>query len=468
MNNKTLFLSVVTSALLAACGGGGGDKTPTVTNPSSNSGTQTTTPSNTFTVKAQYKDACGNATPAPAASLIVHDAEFDTQQVINADADGVIRFSSPEATKTISLLIPAGQPLDNGITPLKIETYIDQPMSDMGLFLVKGESQCECKVFSKIEVSSPIRQWPSYDSLSGFSSAGSTSRSKTAVYSDVEVCRKDDGQWPMLSALLGFSEPGEAFATVFSDFSEDKIYKELELTGQAVNIATQDHNNAIISANVDGVRHFLNLSVFSQYPVYAFDLPQVDYHTLGAYNYAELPVPSGMERMVMRNSVDYKVKDLESNYHFETVDMPFEDLLSVINGNTATYDLSVDDRIDVVHITTRALSRSQELFSWSIKAPSSGSLPSLADIDVSNILTNEQLQEHEVFLRTDISAYDYKGITSYQDYNAKLISRKTADDELKQEWQHSQQTIVTIMARGRVNSILGQQPNVLTKLLGKK
>lgn len=155
MNNKILFLSVVTSALLAACGGGGGDKNSTATSSGGNSGSQTTAPSNTFTVKAQYKDACGNVAPAPNASLLVHDAEFNTEQVVNADANGVISYSSQSATKNLSILIPGQTALANGVTPVTLSTYIDQPLSDLGEYsaLTFNDSQCECKTISEVIVS---------------------------------------------------------------------------------------------------------------------------------------------------------------------------------------------------------------------------------------------------------------------------------------------------------------------------
>lgn len=93
MNKKCLISAFVTCALLAACGGDKDQKQSTPIHSGDNSGSQTSKPANTFRVQAQYQDECGNTAPAVNAALIVHDAEFNTEQIINANANGVISYS---------------------------------------------------------------------------------------------------------------------------------------------------------------------------------------------------------------------------------------------------------------------------------------------------------------------------------------------------------------------------------------
>lgn len=305
--------------------------------------------------------------------------------------------------------------------------------------------------------------------MSGSTSVNSAIRgSEDTRFEGVKICRSADEQWPKISAMLKFRWPDEAFATFIDDYSADTITKELDLTGKPVSVVTEPQNTIQISARAGDSSHFRNHSFDPQVPIFAFESPDVDYQSLRAYQYTDLPISSGITSAYMLNSAIQRFTEVESSYALDAMDIQYQALLSILDDSAATYDLTAFTDVDLVYIRTTATGEHGEVLYWSMRAPASGSVPSLENINISNVITDQQLAQSTTDIRMSVAAYDYQGITSYEDYTAKVNDRKTAADEVKPEWSRLKQASVVINADESFITASGQRPTLATKLLGVK
>ena len=452
MKKYTVTLSLLAATVLSGCGGGSGGESSvpngsnnTNSNTNSNTNTsQTSTPAvtlKTLTVKAVYEDLCGNRTPATNTSLIIHDDEFLTEQVITADSDGNISYQSADEKKNVSIVIPAKYQVTGGHTPIEAWTIAQQPLQDMGVYVVKTEEKeaCNCKVIDEIEINFPREARSLSNRLQGAFNQNVIGQSKFSDrvnYYNVEVCQNATGEWPILSSGNVLGQPDEAFGTIIteSDYRSGSVIKETDLIGFPITINTPSSYGKRVYTVINGVPHFYYESLQDQ--LFGYDIPEADYNVVYVNNDAleltnddlknvesfALSNLDGRATSLSNDDSMYKVvPNLTETFNFDRSEFKQGGLpqavLKAVTSGVRDYDISQFAEVDVmaVHFSLNVPSY-DNLIDWSFIGPASGTLPLLENIDVSRYLDIEAVKAVAVNSHINIYAYGYDEINSYADY----------------------------------------------------
>ena len=419
MNRNLITMALILT--LSACGGSGG---------SSNSNTESsnnTSQSAGITVKAVYLDACGNETNATDAALLIHNNDYSNKQVIKANTSGEMRYSSSNATETVSLIM-RGERLVDGIKPISLTTYIDQPVIDMGkiIYRTSDKSACNCQ-YVNLTVNVPSRASdtgtanfdgqvnnPSVSNYQGFSTADG-----------VEQCAKAGQAMPLVSSHVNFNNPNESFGALFSDVSQvDSV--EASLQGSPVSIVSADYNKQI-AALIGDTYHFRSYAYAQTDNVYAYPAEQIDFYSIDAYDFEDLDYLPDVESAYIFTVASTKTTNINQTFDLPRVTIDYTELLGILASDSGSYSLSNSSQFDYMTVSVTGFNPSGEILDWYMYAPTSGNVPKIENIDLSEFISDSDLSARVESLSMAVGARGYDGISSYDDFLRSKVDRKIQD-----------------------------------------
>lgn len=418
--------NIITTSImlvLTACGGSGGSSSSS--NQSSNGNTPAPKPG--ITVKAVYVDACGNETNATDSALLIHNSDYSNKQVIKANSAGEMSYSSDNATETVSLVMRGALQVD-GIKPIALTTYINQPVIDMGkiIYRTSDKSACNCQQ-ANLTVNVPSRasdignaefdgqvNQPSVSNQRGFSTAF-----------DVEQCAKVGGEMPLITSHIDFNSPNESFAALFPNISE-KDSAEAVIQGTPVNIISADSTRQV--AAFIGDDYYLRSFAFRESDsVYSYPVDQIEFYSIDAYNFEHLDYIPDVDSAYMLTAASTKTSNINQTFDLPRVSMDYTELLSILVSDTGSYSLPNSGMFDYMTVSLIGSNPSGEILDWYMYAPTSGNVPKIENIDLSEFISDSDLSARVENLSMGVGARGYDGISSYDDFLRSKVDRKLQD-----------------------------------------
>ncbi len=418
MNRNAITTALILT--LSACGGSGGSS-------SSSNSSSNNTQSPAITVSAVYIDACGNESGATDAALIIHNSDYSNKQVIKADTAGKMSYSSNNATETVSLVMRGEFQVD-GIKPIALTTYINQPVIDMGkiTYRTSDKSACNCQQ-ANLTVNVPSRaadignaefdgqvNQPSVSNHQGFSTAY-----------EVEQCAKVGGEMPLISSHIDFNSPNESFAALFPNINQ-KDSAEAVIQGSPVNIISADSTRQV-AAFIDGDYHLRNFAFRESDSVYSYPIDQIEFYSLDAYNFEDLDYIPNVDSAYMLTAASTRTSNINQTFDLPRVSMDYTELLSILVSDTGSYSLSNSSTFDYMTVSLTGSNPSGAILDWYMYAPTSGNVPKIENIDLSEFISDSDLSARVENLSMGVGARGYDGISSYDDFLRSKVDRKLQD-----------------------------------------
>ncbi|QBG36443.1 hypothetical protein [Litorilituus sediminis] len=411
MHLKTISLISICS-LITACGGGGSSST---TPDNSNSGTNT---SNTLSLVAKYKDACGNEVLASDAALLIHNEDYSNKEIITADQNGKLTYQSTNSTQTISIVMP-GQNKVGNITPINIATFIDYPIKDMGEFIdyTYETDACSCQTFN-LQVSTPARANDiGQGKIFGIEGAANISSYRGQNHFDnFMVCKKQSGDWPLVSTIINFDSPSESFAAYIPDIANTTVINA-ENQGKIVDISTNDYSaNKRVTTVINELNSLRSYTFDSSQNVYAFEHSDVKYYDVSAYTVDFMYQFPEVDEAVFIKSSTNNTTDIDKSFDLPIPDIAADKLLDILISDSGHYDLSQSASLDYMAVGLNALSAGEDILNWTVIAPASGQVPQIENIDISNFISDSALESATDEIELTAITKSLSGIDGYQDY----------------------------------------------------
>lgn len=418
--------SLILIGLLSACGGNDGS--------SSNENNKDS--QNTFTVQVIYEDGCGNETIATDAAILIHNNDFSNKATIYADTSGKISYKTHENNLALSI-IARGQSDVDGIKPITVTTFIDHPAIDKGKFrhYTNETNQCECNT-ATFDVHVPARNGARTNSqLSGYSSIGSITEqfSHTSI-SNYEFCKPIDGNWPLMSFSSTFERPSESYGLLTNDLFLPSY--DATTVGTEVNILTTAPYMQV-SSIINGERHFSNYSYFEGIPLFAFDTEQTDFYQIDVYDFVDIYEIPDVDSAFLLTINSIKTENINQSLNLTLPQIDYIRLFDIFLSESGQYDLSDIQGLDYVSTRIKGFRNTKPVFSWSLIAPVRGKVLEIDNIDISEFISDSELEDNITSLTIDLSAKNYEGINGYQDYQNKVVNRERKD-LIKPEWNNAQ------------------------------
>lgn len=398
---------------LSACGGSGSD-----TNNSKNP--------NTLSIQMIYQDECGNETFASDSALLVHNSDYSNKTTLYANDNGQISYQTNEKNITISL-ISRGQAEISGVKPIYVSTIVDQPVIDKGIYKLytRESSSCECTTPS-FDVFTPARMGErATTSVSGYVARGFIDRRTSySSISDYEFCKTIDGDWPIVSILSTFSNPNESYGVLLRDLSLSSY--DATDPGTLVSIAS-DLPNRQVSSFIDGKFLFTNSSYFESTPLFGFDTEQTEFYRVSGFDFVDIADVQDVDSAYLFTLNTAYTNDLEQTFDLVSPVIDYTRLFDILISESGRYDLSDIQGLDFITTYITGSNYSGVIFDWSITAPVSGNVPQIDNIDISEFISDSELENSITSLRLNAGVIDYKGINGYQDYQTQTVGRELAD-----------------------------------------
>ena len=419
--------SILLVGLLSACGGGG--------NSSSNENTNTNS-QNTFSVQVVYKDACSNETAATDAAVLIHNSDYSNKTTLYADENGRITYQSEDSEVSLSV-IARGQSDVNGIKPIAVTTYVAHPMLDKGKFIhyTYETGQCECNTAS-FDVYVPSRPGEkASSSIYGYNSRGSLSEqySYTSV-SNYEFCKPITGDWPLMSFSSTFKYANESYGLLTNDLFLPSY--DATITGTKVDISTNAPNRQVLSF-IDGKFHFANYSYFENTPLFGFDTEQTEFYRIHSYDFIDIYDVPDIDNAYLFTLSTINTQDISQPFDIALPSIDYIRLFDIILSESGHYDLSDIQGLDYISTSIRGYHYAELVFDWYMMAPVQGQVPNIENIDISEFISDGELENSITTLRINASATNYEGINDYQDHQRKVIDREL-EDFILPEWNKQQ------------------------------
>lgn len=419
--------SIIATALLltlSACGGSGGSSKTTTPSP---------TVPNTITVKAVYTDECGNETSATDAKLIIHNNDFSNKEIVSADANGIMTYSSSNASETVSIVTRGGIDVD-GVMPINLTSYIDHPVVDMGTIETRtyDTSQCSCQQ-SDLIVSTPSRPLDIGNlntSIYYYNTINNSVGSSQAL--GLRQCFQVDESVKLMSAQMKYSAPDELYGVLIPDFTQVSSVDAV-IQGQPVNINT-DSSSRRVAAFIDGAYHLINSTRSIDENVYSYQFENTGFYVVDAYDFNFLDdIPN------VNEAYTYTLSRQRSTNINQTFDLPkytidYNELFEILTSESGSYSLSNTTDFDFINLAMLGRGYGGNMLDWYIYAPTSGRVPNLDNLDLSVFISNEDLTPRIDTLTMEIFATGYKGINNYTDYLNSIIDIEP-EDFIQSKWQ---------------------------------
>ena len=415
--------SIIFLGALTACGGGSGSDSNNRDNNSAK---------NTLSVQIVYQDDCGNETFASDSALLIHNSDYSNKATLYADANGKISYQTDDDKITISL-IARGQNEINGVKPISVTTIIEQPVIDKGIYrhYTRESSNCEC-ITSSFDVFTPTRMGErAKTSVSGHVSRGSiVNQTSYSAISGFEFCKTVDGDWPLVSVSSTFSNPNESYGLLTSDLSLPSY--DATFVGTLVSI-NSDAPNRQVSSFIDGKFLFHNYSNYENTPLFGFDTEQTEFYRVEVYDFVDIyDVPDVDSAYLFALSTNYTA-DLSQTFNAVLPVIDYTRLFDIILSEDGRYDLSDIPGLDYITTYISGSNGLGQVFDWYLIAPVSGDAPQIDNIDISEFISDNELENNITSMRITAAAKNYEGINGYQDYQTKVVGRKLVD-YVKPEW----------------------------------
>jgi len=424
-------LSLFFVSLLVGCGGGGSGGGASIT--SSNGDNSATV--NTLSIMAKYKDSCGNETPASDAALLIHNSDYSNKEIIYADANGLITYKTEQANQTLSILMRGAKDEVNGINPMFLATYIDQPVVDMGdYYQYTGISDaCQCQLFEvKVNVPSRINDI-GRGSISGVK--GSVKINNDIGYTNftgLSACKDSTGTWPLIATLIDYNYPEQALAALIPDIST-VVETSAELEGTVVNINTNHAASTQVSTVIDGKYRLRNYSLNSSDNVYGFATDAVDFYAVSAYHFESVyDIPNVDDAFIWTLSSENST-NLNKTFDLLLTDIDYISLFDVLVSDSGQYDLSYVPNMDYITVGVEATYNNETVLNWMLFAPISGEVPKIENIDLSAFIAEDTLDASVDRMLMYIDAQGYDGVDGYQDYMNSRLER-TLESRTLDKW----------------------------------
>jgi hypothetical protein len=412
--------SFILVGALSACGGGSGSDTNNSTN------------QNTLSVQIVYQDDCGNETFASDSALLIHNNDYSTKATIYANDNGQINYQTDEENITISL-ITRGKSEINGVKPISVSTIIDQPVIDKGVYkyYTRETSSCEC-ITPSFDVFTPARVGErATTSVTGYVSFGSIDHRRSySSISGYEFCKTLDGDWPTVSISSTFSNPSESYGLLVSDLSLPS-YDTTHL-GTPVSIIS-DVPNRQVSSFVDGKLLFRNYSYFESTPLFGFDTEQTEFYRVDVYDFVDIYDVEDVDGAYLLTLNTHYTDDLSQSFNLLLPVIDYTRLFDFVLSENGRYDLSDIQGLDYITMYIKGYNDFGTVFDWSLTAPVSGIAPQIDNIDISEFISDSELESSITSMRVNAAAKNYEGINGYQDYLTKDVDRELTD-LIKPEW----------------------------------
>ena len=413
--------SLVFVGVLSACGGGSGSGTSTNNNNQNNNTAQ-----DTFAMQVVYKDACGNETAASDAALLVHNSNYTNKSTVYADTSGNIRYQTDDDNITVSL-ITRGRSDVNGVAPIAITTTIDQPVLDKGKYIVNtyNTEQCECST-PVFDVYTPARAGERADSsITGYNKWGILDeRNSYTTVSEYEFCKPIGGEWPLISYTSAFKNPSEGYGLLTNQL--DMSSHDATLVGTQANIVSDAPNRQVTSL-IDGKYHFRNYSYFENSPLFGFNTEQTEHYRVEGYDFVDIHDLPDIERAYLFTLHSLFANDLSQTFEINLPVIDYTRLFDIILSDSGRYNLSDIQGLDYISTSITGYNNDEQIFDWYLLAPVSGEVPAIDNIDISEFITDSELENNITRLRINAAAKNYQGINGYQDYQNKIAGRELSD-----------------------------------------
>ncbi|QOL25853.1 hypothetical protein LP316_00595 [Thalassotalea sp. LPB0316] len=419
MRLKTSFIALASAVALFSCGGG--SSSSSTTNNNNNSGQSSN--NKTFRIQAVYEDSCGNESPVTQASLIIHGSDFSNEQIISANANGVMTYSTSASTRDVSIVMPDIIEVA-GVNPIEVVTTLEQPMVDAGKirYYTSDSSQCECRTLNFDAVASArASDYPIFGALGGVDGYSSSSNLGQYNYTQVSQCKPISGNYGAISSMISFDNPDEAFGAFMPSASTDYFVVDQTLVGSQVSINTDEANSKQAATYTGRDSHFRNYAFgYDDTPLYAFDHDDADYYRVTAYNFEDIYGIEGVDRADVFYLNAMNSEDINQTFDLPLTAIDYMELAQLLNGDQPNYDLSHYSGFDFISMTVSARSANGRLFDWYMRAPTSGQLPSIENLDTNAFIPDSTVESLIDTVNFRIGIYGYQGISSYNDYLAKL------------------------------------------------
>lgn len=412
------FLPVI---LLSACGGGSDDSGST---PTPNG------PTETFTYTAVNVNTCGIETPQTDAVLLVHNDDFSTRQVIEANSNGELRVTV-EQGQNVTLSFFTASYSSNNVGQVNINTYIDAaPASIRQTFssFTPGNDGCECTDVT-VNISNAILP-ERHDSVILNQALLDTNWSDETLSGQytTSVCRAPGESWPALSASTYFGAPDEYYTGILSDYSVNELIGfPVENLAERVDIIPGPLSypgiNQVISTSAAIVD---NNAIFSEYRNIAdagtanfFTDEEIDVHAFASIvDAGDIAVADpDIGSMRVRSYSRRYVTDLPSQpIDFNHIDYSIVDAELDRSAELDTFDFSAAGADLVVVSTSLTDINGSTVLTWSIVTPAQGDFTALDEIELEDanhpLLNNQSIElSDEVYM--DFLIYRFDELNSY-------------------------------------------------------
>ncbi|MFT5294707.1 MAG: hypothetical protein ACI9YH_000715 [Colwellia sp.] len=409
------FLSVSLVTLLVGCGGGSDSSDSN--NSSFSSVNVNSTTSNTLSIMAKYKDSCGNETAATDAALLIHNSDYSNEEIIYADANGLLTYTTDNANQTLSILMREEDEV-NGIKPIYLTTFIDQPVVNMGNHYQHTDSigACQCDLFD-LEVNIPGRTSDVGEgSISGGYDDGNVDNNEgTTNFTGVLACKKTSGAWPLISTFIGYINPDEGFAAIIPDISTMPA-TTANLVGIPVNVITNDEAITQVSTVIDGKYHLSNYGFQFSSSLYGFAADSVDFYSVSAYKFKSLNDLLNVDNAYFFTVSSESDSNLNRTFDLPLPEIDYLELFEILMSDSGEYDLSYLPNMDYLSVGIQATDDYQTVLNWELIAPMSGKVPNIDSIDLTAFISEDILDTSVDTIETNISVLGYDGIDGYQDF----------------------------------------------------
>jgi len=220
------LISVLSLAILSACGGGGGsapEPAPSVPSP-----TPIPPPAppanNVFKAQVVSENQCGIEQPQDDAVVIVHNDDFSISSIHYADPEGSIEVDLGTEQATISLIYKTKN--ISAEETLAMLTYKNMPEVDIGtiraMYADIADPSCEC-VTQDVSVTNTLENTsPFLGHINGAPITTAFFNNPTWDLPDITLCKQPDQAWPPVEVSLRYTDSSQSqnryYVGVTSDY----------------------------------------------------------------------------------------------------------------------------------------------------------------------------------------------------------------------------------------------------------
>lgn len=438
--------NIITTALLltlSACGGSGGSSS------SDNQSSNNTTPpqQSAITIQAVYIDACGNETNATDAALLIHNSDYSNKQIVNANVSGEMSYLSDNATETISIVM-RGSELVDGVKPIELTTYVDHPVIDMGVIYINtnDKSQCSCEVVD-LRVNVPARPndlgSPYIDGEEQFQDVYGAQG--YAQYTGIERCSSPGTSKSPLSVHVDYFGPEESFANYIN---ETPLPSEIDtvVLGTPASVLSPNANRQI-SAFIDGEYHFRSYAYDDITNIYSYPFEGIEFYSVDAYSFEDLYGIPNVDSAYLFSLKSENTRNINQTFDLPMVSVDYAELLAILVSDSGEYDFSSSNAFDYMTVSVTASGYAGDILDWYMYAPTSGMVPKIENIDLSQFMSDSEFEARAERLNMSVGARGYQGITSYSDFLQSKVNRKQ-EDFIQDKWAKSDRVNFRIFMSG--------------------